>query len=110
MNHDDFNVDYGLFILWTFRDALEHPSDTPPHGSGGWAMDCFVPAAAKLIEIAGPKISGWHHEYEYGPRVMMDPGKGGPLWNGSHGFCRERWTFWRKRFFELARETRWVVP
>lgn len=69
-------------------------------------MDCFVPAAAKLVEIAGPKISGWHHEYEYGPRVMMDPGKGGPLWNGLHGFCRERWTFWRKRFFELARETR----
>ncbi|KAM0720933.1 hypothetical protein Q7P37_003218 [Cladosporium fusiforme] len=103
MNYDESRFHHGSSILWTFRDSLEYPLNAP-RGDGGWAMDCYIPAAAKLVEIAGPRISAWHYEYESGPRVG-DRGKGGPLWSGMHGFCKERWLFWRKRLFDLAHET-----
>lgn len=30
--------------------------------------------------------------------VTSRPGAGGPLWEGSRGFSKERWAFWKSRF------------
>ena len=41
-----------------------------------------------------------------------DPLKGGDLWKGKHGFCKERWDLWKDRFgwvhrnVDLEMETR----
>lgn len=88
-----------IFGLCTMRSALETPIDQinmeldPP--------DVFIPAAAAWVPILGAEMYYWDKEFHYGD-VHGDPGGGGPLWNGQHGFCRERWQVWRKRFGELS--------
>lgn len=107
--HDEKRFYYPLYALWTFRSALEYPVKPCPTAIREHfrlmqePLEVFVPAAAKLIEIAGHKIVRWDHEYEYGP-LVGDAGGGGDLWDGTHGFCRERWAFWRRRFGELGGE------
>lgn len=102
MNYDEERFRYGLHMLWTCREALETP--LPSH-----EVDCFIPGAAKLIEVAGERICSWHYEFESGSLVGA-PGKGGPLWDGLYWFCRERWDFWQGRFLELADDDRiWSV-
>ena len=88
-----------LFALWTMR-ALECRSDKARPEQ---PIDAWVPAAASWVEILGKEMHGWTKEWESGPLIGA-PGKGGPLWEGKHGFCRGRWMLWRMRFGELAKE------
>ena len=42
-------------------------------------------------------------EVEIEPSHLQgDPLRGGALWKGKHGFCQERWRFWKERFLYLA--------
>lgn len=82
------------------RSALE---TRPAHVSPVDPLDAFVPAAAAWISILGRQIYRWDREFEHGPKVGA-PGRGGPLWGDKkHGFCKERWELWRKRFGEIAK-------
>lgn len=90
---------YSWFALITFREALETPSN---HLLPTDCLDAYIPAAAAWIEILGVDIYEWDDEFEHGPLVGA-PGKGGLLWEGKHGFCKERWKLWRERFGEMAR-------
>ncbi|RAH76751.1 hypothetical protein BO86DRAFT_245989 [Aspergillus japonicus CBS 114.51] len=97
--HEPVFRPHAWFALVTLRRALETPwaqmgPEDPP---AAW-----VPAAAAWIEVLGPEIYAWEEEYVAGPAVGA-PGRGGPLWQGKHGFCRERWGLWRERFGEVAR-------
>jgi len=90
---------FSIFALWAMRAALETPlvhlrpeHDTP---------DITLPAAAAWISVAGAQIYGWDEEFSHGPKVGA-PGSSGPLWNGKHGLCKERWQLWGKRFGELT--------
>ncbi|OJJ35845.1 hypothetical protein ASPWEDRAFT_76201, partial [Aspergillus wentii DTO 134E9] len=89
---------YSWFALIAFREALERPIkqlDT-------WnPREAAIPAAAAWIEILGVAIYDW--EDDWSGRVRSAPGRGGPLWKGKHGFCRERWALWRQRFGEISR-------
>jgi hypothetical protein len=89
---------FQLFGLWTLRDALEEPFNEPDQYHDPVAE---IPAAAMWMDILGSSISHWTTEYPSGPREGA-PGKGGELWNGKHGFCKERWALWRRRFRELS--------
>lgn len=90
---------YSWFALVTLREALETPpKELPPTAP----LDTCIPAAAVWIEVLGVEIYEWDEEFEHGPLVGA-PGRGGPLWNGKHGFCEDRWALWRERFGELAR-------
>lgn len=94
--------DYSIFALWALREALEGvpkslERDLDPPGA-------HIPAAAVWIEILGVEIHDWDEEWESGPCIGAR-GKGGPLWKGKHGFCKERWELWRRRFGELANGT-----
>jgi hypothetical protein len=86
--------------LWVMRGALEHNFEWPP----GKHQDfhAFLPAAAAWVCNAGRAMFTWEFEYEHGP-LVGDPGDGGPLWSGEHGFCRERWSLWKRRFEEFHR-------
>ena len=94
---------FDWFGLITLRGALEtdiHDLDddddpTPP--------EVYIPAAAAWISIAGTKLHSLDNEYEYGGH-LGDPGGGGPLWDGQHGFCQGRWQLWRARFGQLSVE------
>lgn len=88
--------EYSWFALVTFRSALETP---PINLHEGESLDATVPAAAAWVEIPGVEMYEWDKEFEHRPAL----GKGGPLWKGKHGFCEERWQFWRERFGVLAR-------
>ncbi|OJJ89201.1 DUF3632 domain-containing protein [Aspergillus glaucus CBS 516.65] len=70
---------YSWFALITLRDALETP---PNELSEEDPLEALTPAAAA---------------------VGNAPGRGGPLWKGNHGFCKERWELWLERFGEVAR-------
>lgn len=88
------------FALVTLRIALETPwvqmrADEP--------LEAWIPAAAAWIELLGVEIYEWDEEYKAGVLVGA-PGCGGPLWNGKHGFSKERWKLWRERFGEAARK------
>jgi len=88
-------LSFRTFVLWTMRTALEFPGTQRPD------TILFVPAAAAWIQIAGAQILHWNNEYPQGQRLGA-PGRGGPLWEGKHGFCRERWALWRGRFGDFA--------
>ena len=106
MLHDMILFNYGLFALWTMRDALEHLlSDSGPAQKKVKSQRerslCSIPAAVRLIEVSGELMYAWDDEFEHSPTKA--PGGGGPLWSGKHGFCKERWQLWHERFDELSR-------
>ncbi|KAL2795564.1 hypothetical protein BJX66DRAFT_301891 [Aspergillus keveii] len=90
---------YSWFALITLRQALETPIDQM---SAQNPLDAWVPAAAAWIEVLGVEIHEWEEEFPSGGNRGA-PGRGGPLWEGKHGFCKGRWGLWRERFGSLAR-------
>lgn len=91
---------YRMFALWTFRGALETPWKELRHGD---LLEAWVPAAVGWLEGLGEEIYEWEDEWAYGTH-LGDRGGGGPLWKGKHGFCKERWRFWRERFGKIAKD------
>lgn len=89
---------YSWFALITLRDALETP---PNELSEEDPLEALIPAAAEWISILGVEIYDW--DEAFCGSVGNAPGRGGPLWKGKHGFCKERWELWRERFGEVAR-------
>nr|POF02123.1 hypothetical protein CFP56_69038 [Quercus suber] len=91
---------YSWFALVALRSALETPVGTlysfPADKAEPW-----IRAASAWIEIMGFEIFGWDENFATGA-ARGAPGSGGPLWNGKHGFCMDRWGFWRQRFVEIA--------
>ncbi|KAL3485262.1 hypothetical protein BJX62DRAFT_247710 [Aspergillus germanicus] len=90
---------YSWFALITLRQALENPIDQMSEQN---PLDAWVPAAAAWIEVLGVEIYDWEEEFPSGGNRGA-PGRGGPLWEGKHGFCKGRWGLWRERFGGLAR-------
>ncbi len=88
---------FDLFAIWTMRSALETPAYKD--------LDAFIPAAAAWITVLGSEMYSWDREFPYGDK-HGDPGKGGELWEGQYGPCRERWQFWRRRFGDLSMSDR----
>lgn len=91
-----------LLALWTFRAALEYPGISREAMS---PLDFFLPGAAVWTEIAGEQLYKLEEEFPHGGNKGR-PGLGGPLWEGMYGFCGRRWALWRRRFGELADETK----
>jgi len=81
------------------RDALE----TPAAQTRNKTLDGHVQAACAWIQHAGEFLYQCEESWEKDPR-KGDPAKGGPLWEGKSGFCRERWSLWRERMGELGKE------
>lgn len=98
MATEELIFDFPWFALITFRTALETPPNQLPVTD---PLDAYVPAAAAWIETLGVEIYVWDEEHEHRPLYGVSR-KGGPLWKGKHGFCKERWRFWRERFGEVA--------
>ncbi|KAJ5188022.1 Protein of unknown function DUF3632 [Penicillium cf. griseofulvum] len=84
---------YSWFALITLRKALETPADQLSAGD----LEAMILAAAAWISILGADIYQWNEGFDGAL------GKGGPLWKGQHGFCKERWQFWKVRFEELVK-------
>lgn len=82
------------------RGALESKVSQRDQGD---PLDAFLPAAAAWIDIAGSSLRKC--EDDFPPASGAKPGKGGPLWDGKHGFCAERWDLWQKRFGELTSDS-----
>jgi hypothetical protein len=111
--------DFKCYAIWALRSALEDaPWTTPPnidprydedtkarlrHESSPQVLDGYVPPAAQWIFHAGRLIFGSADEYAASP-TAGDPAAGGPLWTGKHGFCRERWDFWKRRFVWVSEQ------
>ncbi|KAL2869757.1 DUF3632 domain-containing protein [Aspergillus lucknowensis] len=85
---------FSWFALVTFREALETPVEQL---SARELLDALIPAAAAWIELLGVEIHEWDEEFPSGGKHGA-PGRGGPLWSGSHAFSKERWRLWRERF------------
>ncbi|OJI98347.1 hypothetical protein ASPVEDRAFT_161509 [Aspergillus versicolor CBS 583.65] len=96
---EDIFASNSWFALITLRAALESPTERRP---GAEPLEAWIPAAAAWIETLGVEIYNWDEEFESGPKIGAR-GKGGPLWDGKHGFCKGRWKLWRERFGEIAR-------
>ncbi len=83
---------YLIFGLWSIREALEYD-----YQESGRTLDGWIPAAAQWMLHAGPMIYESQLEIEHS-QSRGDPLKGGDLWKGKHGFCKERWDLWKDRF------------
>lgn len=94
--------EYDIYVLWTFRSALETPLSVM-NPEVAEIPEATIPAATQWIFILGPEIRSWDNEYPHG-ELEGDPGRGGALWNGQRGFCKGRWELWRSRFAELSVE------
>ena len=92
-------ADFSLYAIWTMRDALE----TPAAQTEDRTLDGHVQAACAWVEHAGEFLYQCQESWEKDP-LKGDPAKGGPLWEGKSGFCRERWSLWRERMGELSKE------
>ncbi|EPQ57540.1 hypothetical protein GLOTRDRAFT_74409 [Gloeophyllum trabeum ATCC 11539] len=79
--------DFVLYAIWSVRDALEEER----------AEGALVPGAGVWFLYAGRAI--WESAEEYGRA-----GRGGVVWTGKSGFCKERWGLWKKRFGEVVRD------
>ena len=88
---------YEWWALVVMRELLE----TPDFGSDHEDLEALLTAAVGWVSIAGPQIYARDYEFPYGGN-LGDRGRGGPLWNGKHGFCKERWALWKQRFVELS--------
>ncbi|OJJ80713.1 DUF3632 domain-containing protein [Aspergillus glaucus CBS 516.65] len=86
MATEELVFDFSWFALITFRTALETPPNQLPVTD---PLDAYVPAAVAWIETLGVGIYVWDEEHEHRPLSGVS-GKGGPLWKGKHGFCKER--------------------
>jgi hypothetical protein len=81
------------------RDTLETPlEDIKPE----W-RDQMLRAAALWIEFCSEHLHSLEQTWEPDPR-KGDVARGGPLYNGHKGFCKERWELWRRRFGVLSEE------
>ena len=59
----------------------------------------YIPPAASWMIIAGDKL----YRYSNGQRDPKAPlASSHSLWNGENKFSLERWSFWKRRFLELA--------
>jgi hypothetical protein len=89
------NVD--LFGLWQLRGALEKTS------SARHIMSCEVVAASQWIihsdKVLFKRLSDEDCDEDW-ERVTRT----GPLYQGRHGLCLERWRFWSRRFREIGEE------
>ena len=94
---DRMFASYDWWALVVMREALEYPADTPDRPK----PDALIPAALAWLSILGPEIYTWDKEFP-SSHAQGDPGKGGPLWGGQHGFCEERWYLWKRRFEEVS--------
>lgn len=94
--------EYDMFALWSMRSALETPLNLM-NPEAIEIPEVTIPAAAVWMLILGEEMFFWNNEYPHGS-IEGDPGVGGPLWQGQHGFCLERWRLWRRRFDELSAE------
>lgn len=90
--------DLVTFGLWSLREALEENHEDTSKLDGG------LPAAAQWVFHAGELIYDCEEEIAPHPQGG-DPYKGGDLWTGKHGFCKERWELWKQRFDSLAEST-----
>lgn len=103
MVYDEEQFDYKLLALGTLISSLEYTGNMlPDYEKPTW--EARILAAITIVEIAGEKIQHWDIEYESGP-LIGKAGAGGPLWDGIHGFCKERWGLWQRRFLELGVDT-----
>ena len=84
------------FGLWSMRDALEDEYEDTS------VLDGYLPTAAQWIIYAGRLLYTCEDEIAPDP-LGGDPYRGGDLWTGKHGFCKERWQFWKQRFEWAAR-------
>jgi hypothetical protein len=91
---------YKIFMIWTMRSALEY---SPDQRRGVDDPEIYVPAAAACIMIAGEKIRSFEDDFPPG-ELTGRPAMGGPLWEGKHGFCEERWRLWKERFLSVSQE------
>ncbi|KAI9677080.1 MAG: hypothetical protein M1817_006919 [Caeruleum heppii] len=95
---------FDLWAIWAMREALEDPL-LPVE------LHLNVPGSAVWIYYAGNQLFESDEIWEPG-LGDGDPAKGGSLWDGERGFCRERWNLWRRRFqavveyVEVPQETR----
>lgn len=94
-------MDLKIYGLWTLRDALESESSDGPSSYDLQFLDVVVPAAAQWMLHAGKAIFNCGdvvQEDVIQPSHGLDSLAAVGLWKGKPGFCKERWTLWKKRF------------
>lgn len=91
--------------LWAFIRALEIPTTTPG-AIGRTALT--VPGAAHWVIIVGGKVYQFCKENRLStgepqyPDFIGWPDVHGFLWESQNGYNLERWSFWKRRFGEIA--------
>jgi hypothetical protein len=92
-------LDLKLYAIWAMRAGLE----TPLKDIKLEERDETLRAAALWIEFCGEHLHPLQQIWEPDAR-KGDVARGGTLYDGPKGFCKERWELWRERFGVLNQE------
>ncbi|KAJ5688550.1 hypothetical protein N7462_002942 [Penicillium macrosclerotiorum] len=89
-------LDWTNLVIWMMREALE---ESPSQGQS--SADCYVLVVGEWMTYAGEVIFHQVND-EHLTEQQQRMTKGGSLYRGNAGLCRERWDFWRTRLGELG--------
>ena len=87
-------VSWANFGLWQLRTALEED---------GEFVELRVHVAAEWIDWAGHRLYGLCKETVELDEALARALAPGKLFKGKAGFTKERWTFWKSQFNQVAR-------
>ncbi|KAH7361182.1 hypothetical protein BKA66DRAFT_514692 [Pyrenochaeta sp. MPI-SDFR-AT-0127] len=94
--------DLSIFAIWSMREALEVPQEDGKDATVAQKLDAYVPAASAWVIATGQELYNRKEDLTPTDPKQGNPAKGGALWKGKAEFSRERWAFWKQRFFEIG--------
>lgn len=90
-------LDFSLYAIWSMRETLETDNRAE-------TLEKILPASAMWVVYAGRQLHDSEQGWPAHP-LRGNPAKGGPLWSGKSGFCKERWTLWKTMFKSITRRS-----
>ncbi|KAH0559380.1 hypothetical protein GP486_004104 [Trichoglossum hirsutum] len=93
--HSTGLVDWEIYGLWAFRDALENTISGKP------VVNCYVTAATEWVAHGGKALFRCFSDGPLDDETVHLTGNGHLYW-GRTGLSLERWRFWKRRFQEIG--------
>lgn len=94
--------DFSMYAIWALREALENDLQDDAEATVAQKYDAYIPAASAWLIEAGRTLYTKEVDLTPTDAKQGNPARGGELWKGKAEFSKERWSFWKERFVQIA--------
>lgn len=94
--------DLSIFAIWAMREALETPQEDDDGATAAQKLDAYIPAATAWVIGTGENLFKKQKDLTPTDPKQGNPARGGKLWEGKAEFSKDRWEFWKNRFYEIS--------